>query len=141
MFAANAGDNSVSSFGVGEDGTLTLLDVKRTGNIVTGRGGTAKSLAYAPSSGTLYVVPGDGTFRGLGGIVGAARTTCGCRQTAPTSTRSTRTPPKLVGYAVQPDGSLDEITSASIPYNSPQAWRDSERHHEHLHTHPERPHP
>src|SRR5271154_3259063 len=23
-------------------------------------------------------------------------------------------------YAVQPDGSLDEITSASIPYNSPQ---------------------
>jgi hypothetical protein len=27
---------------------------------------------------------------------------------------------KLAGYAVQPDGSLDEITSASIPYNSPQ---------------------
>jgi len=27
---------------------------------------------------------------------------------------------KLVGYAVQPDGSLDEVTSASIPYNSPQ---------------------
>jgi hypothetical protein len=27
---------------------------------------------------------------------------------------------KLVGYAVQPDGSPDEITSATIPYNSPQ---------------------
>jgi len=27
---------------------------------------------------------------------------------------------KLVGYAVQPDASLDEITSASIPYQSPQ---------------------
>jgi hypothetical protein len=27
---------------------------------------------------------------------------------------------KLVGYAVQPDGSLDQVTSASIPYNSPQ---------------------
>lgn len=26
---------------------------------------------------------------------------------------------KLVGYAVQPDASLDEITSASIPYQSP----------------------
>ena len=56
LFAVNAGGNSVSSFGVGEDGTLALLDVKRTGNIVTGRGGTAKSLAYAPSSGTLYVL-------------------------------------------------------------------------------------
>jgi hypothetical protein len=25
-----------------------------------------------------------------------------------------------VGYATHPDGSLDEITSVSIPYNSPQ---------------------
>jgi hypothetical protein len=56
LFAVNAGDNSVSSFGVGEDGKLTLLDVKRTGNIVVGRSGTAKSLAYAPSSRTLYVL-------------------------------------------------------------------------------------
>jgi hypothetical protein len=56
LFAVNAGDNSVSSFGVGEDGKLTLLDAKRTGNIVTGRSGTAKSLAYAPTSRTLYVL-------------------------------------------------------------------------------------
>ncbi len=56
LFAVNARDNSVSSFGVGEDGKLALLDVKRTGNIVTGRGGTARSLAYAPSNGTLYVL-------------------------------------------------------------------------------------
>ena len=27
---------------------------------------------------------------------------------------------KLVGYATQPDGSLEEVTSADIPYNSPQ---------------------
>jgi len=27
---------------------------------------------------------------------------------------------KLVGYATQPDGSLNEITSVKIPYNSPQ---------------------
>jgi hypothetical protein len=26
---------------------------------------------------------------------------------------------KLIGYAVQPDGSLEETTSAAIPYNSP----------------------
>jgi hypothetical protein len=56
LFATNGGDNSVSSFGVGDDGKLTLIDVKRTGQTVTGRSGTAKSLAYAPSTGTLFVL-------------------------------------------------------------------------------------
>ena len=56
LFAVNAGDNSVSSFEVGENGKLTLLDVKRTGNPVTGKSGTAKSLEYAPSTRTLYVL-------------------------------------------------------------------------------------
>jgi 6-phosphogluconolactonase (cycloisomerase 2 family) len=56
LFATNGGDNSVSSFGISDDGKLTLLDIKRTGNVVTGRSGTAKSLAYTPSSGTLYVL-------------------------------------------------------------------------------------
>jgi WD40 repeat protein len=66
LFATNGGDNSVSSFDVGVDGKLTLLDVKRTGNVVTGlpgpfyarsvRSGTAKSLAYSPSSSTLFVL-------------------------------------------------------------------------------------
>ena len=27
---------------------------------------------------------------------------------------------KLVGYATQPDGSLKEVASVKIPYNSPQ---------------------
>jgi 6-phosphogluconolactonase (cycloisomerase 2 family) len=53
LFATNGGDNSVSSFAVGKEGRLTLLDVKRTGNT---EGGGAKSVAYAPSSRTLYVV-------------------------------------------------------------------------------------
>src|SRR5580700_5679441 len=53
LFATNAGDNSVSSFAVDKEGRLTLLDVKRTGNTESGG---AKSLAYAPSSRTLYVV-------------------------------------------------------------------------------------
>ena len=56
LFTTNGGDNSVSSFRVGEDGRLTLLDCKPTGNPVEGRSGTAKSLAYAPSSGTLFVL-------------------------------------------------------------------------------------
>src|SRR5258708_24120487 len=56
LFTTNGGDNSVSSFSVSEDGRLTLLDVKPTGNPVEGKSGTAKSLAYAPSCGTLYVL-------------------------------------------------------------------------------------
>jgi 6-phosphogluconolactonase (cycloisomerase 2 family) len=53
LFATNGGDNSVSSFAVDKEGRLTLLDVKRTGNT---EGGGAKSVAYAPSSRTLYVL-------------------------------------------------------------------------------------
>jgi len=53
LFATNAGDNSVSSFAVNKEGRLTLLDVERTGNT---QGGGAKSVAYDPSSRTLFVV-------------------------------------------------------------------------------------
>src|SRR6202047_5319808 len=56
LFVTNGGDNSVSSFAVDKDGRLTLLDCKPTGNAVKGKSGTAKSLAYAPSKGMLYVV-------------------------------------------------------------------------------------
>ena len=56
LFTTNGGDNSVSSFAVGVDGKLTLLDAKRTGNIVDGRSGTAKALTYAPSHSMLYVL-------------------------------------------------------------------------------------
>lgn len=56
LFTTNGGDNSVSSFSIGDDGNLTLLDVRPTGNGVTGKSGTAKSLAYLPSSRTLYVL-------------------------------------------------------------------------------------
>src|SRR6516162_7217821 len=42
LFATNGGDNSVSSFSVDKDGRLTRLDVKRTGNPIEGRSGTAK---------------------------------------------------------------------------------------------------
>jgi 6-phosphogluconolactonase (cycloisomerase 2 family) len=56
LFATNAGDNSVSSFSVGDEGRLSLVDAKRTGNIVAGRSGSAKSLAYDAATGTLYVL-------------------------------------------------------------------------------------
>ncbi len=56
LFATNGGDNSVSSFKVARDGRLSLIDIERTGNAVTGRSGTAKSLAYSPTSRTLFVL-------------------------------------------------------------------------------------
>ena len=56
LFATNGGDNSVSSFRVGEEGRLALLHVEPTGNPVEGRSGTAKSLAFTPVSGTLLVL-------------------------------------------------------------------------------------
>jgi len=56
LFTTNGGDNSVSSFSVGKDGRLTLLDVKPTGNAVKGKSGTAKSFAYCRSKSVLYVL-------------------------------------------------------------------------------------
>jgi 6-phosphogluconolactonase (cycloisomerase 2 family) len=56
LFTTNGGDNSVSSFSVDKDGRLRLLDMKPTGNPVEGKSGTAKSLAYAPSKGMLFVL-------------------------------------------------------------------------------------
>src|SRR4029077_13027777 len=44
LFTTNGGDNTVSSFAVGADGRLALVDICSTGNPVEGRSGTAKSL-------------------------------------------------------------------------------------------------
>lgn len=56
LFATNGGDNSVTSFRVGSDGKLTMIDRQSTGELVAGRTGTAKSLAYRAQSRTLYVL-------------------------------------------------------------------------------------
>src|SRR5262249_17743046 len=56
LLSKNGGDNLVSNFRVEKEGRMKLLDCKPTGNRVEGRCGTAKSLAYAPLSGTLFVL-------------------------------------------------------------------------------------
>jgi len=56
LFATNGGDNSVSSFAVAEDGRLALVSRESTGNPVMGKSGTAKSLAFSPAKGILYVL-------------------------------------------------------------------------------------
>lgn len=55
LFATNGGDNSVSVFAITADG-LKLTDTKATGQVVSGRSGTAKSLAYDNRHGILYVL-------------------------------------------------------------------------------------
>lgn len=55
LFTTNGGNNSVSSFAVATDGMLTLTDVQPTGQAVSGKSGTAKSLAFAEGTNTLYV--------------------------------------------------------------------------------------
>ena len=51
LFATNAGDNSVSSFTVDDQGRLTLVDVKRTGNVVPGRAGARSRWRTTPPAG------------------------------------------------------------------------------------------
>lgn len=55
LFTTNGGNNSVSSFKISDDGKLTLVDVQPTGQPVSGKSGTAKSLAYVEGTKTLYV--------------------------------------------------------------------------------------
>lgn len=65
-------------------------------------------------------VPGDGTARGLNGTVISGPSDIWITPDGAYVYQIYGNASKLVGYATQPDGSLKEITSAKIPYNSPQ---------------------
>jgi hypothetical protein len=65
-------------------------------------------------------VPGDGTARGLNGTVISGPADNWLTPDGAYLYQIYGNASKLVGYATRPDGSLEEITSASIPYNSPQ---------------------
>jgi hypothetical protein len=96
VYATNFGYSNISSFHL--DGNVLAI---------------AKDPACAR-------VPGDGTFRALNGTVSSGPV---CNWLSPEGTYLYQIYPNasaLVGYAVQADGALEEITSAPIPYNSPQ---------------------
>jgi 6-phosphogluconolactonase (cycloisomerase 2 family) len=127
LFATNGGDNSVSSFGVGAEGKLTLIDVKRTGNVVDGASGTAKSLAYAPASGTLYVLHSFGPdhLRVMSVDADGNLTPRPERYTANTMDKPGRVPTMVV---LSPDGkhlivgtTFDQLPTAN-PDGSPILW-------------------
>ena len=65
-------------------------------------------------------VPGDGTARGLCGDVTSGPADNWITPDGAYLYQIYGNAAKLVGYATQPDGSLNEITSVKIPYNSPQ---------------------
>jgi hypothetical protein len=65
-------------------------------------------------------VPGDGTFRALCGDVSSGPSDNWVTPDGAYLYQIYGNASKLVGYATQPDGSLQEVTSVKIPYNSPQ---------------------
>jgi hypothetical protein len=65
-------------------------------------------------------MPGDGTFRALCGDISSGPSDNWVSPDGAYLYQIYGNASKLVGYATQPDGSLQEITSATIPYNSPQ---------------------
>ena len=65
-------------------------------------------------------VPGDGTARALNGTVTSGPSDNWITPDGAYLYQIYGNASKLVGYATQPDGSLNEITSVKIPYNSPQ---------------------
>src|SRR6202035_615692 len=66
------------------------------------------------------IVEGDGTFRGLCGDVSSGPSDTWVSQDAAFLSQIYGNASKLVGSATKPDGSLEEVTSVAIPYNSPE---------------------
>src|ERR1700752_5030565 len=130
LFATNGGDNSVSSFAVGDQGRLKLIDTKPTGNAVEGKSGTAKSLAYSPSKGMLYVVHSFGPdhLRLMSVASDGKLTPRMERYTANTETKLNRVPTMAV---ISPDGrfllvgttfDVPIAISGTYPDGSPIVW-------------------
>jgi hypothetical protein len=79
--------------------------------------GNEVSVAKDPASAK---VPGDGSFRAINGAVSSGPSDNWITPDGAYLYQIYGNASKLVGYATQPDGSLNEITSLRIPYDSPQ---------------------
>jgi hypothetical protein len=80
-------------------------------------GGTELAIAEDPA---CPRVPGDGTARGLNTTVTSGPSDSWITPDGTHLYQIYGNASKLVGYVTQSDGSLKEITSMKIPYNSPQ---------------------
>jgi len=80
--------------------------------------GNGLSVAHDPAS---LKVPGDGTFRAIDGTVSSGPSDSWIfRPDGAYLYQIYGNASKLEGYATKPDGSLEEVTSVTIPYNSPE---------------------
>jgi 6-phosphogluconolactonase (cycloisomerase 2 family) len=79
--------------------------------------GSGLSVAKDPAS---LKVPGDGTFRAINGSVSSGPSDSWISQDGAYLYEIYGNASKLVGYAIKPDGSLEEVVSVAIPYNSPE---------------------
>lgn len=96
VFATNFGYSNISSYRIDRN---------------------ALSLAKDPA---CPRIPGDGTFRALCGDISSGPSDNWITPEGAYLYQIYGNASKLVGYGTQPDGSLKEITSVAIPYNSPQ---------------------
>jgi hypothetical protein len=79
--------------------------------------GNALSIAKDPAG---PKVPGDGTYRAIDGVVSSGPSDSWLSPDGAYLYQIYGNASKLVGYATKPDGSLEEVTSVTIPYNSPE---------------------
>jgi 6-phosphogluconolactonase (cycloisomerase 2 family) len=125
LFTTNGGDNSVTSFRVSPDGKLTMIDRQATGEPVTGRSGTAKSLAYRPESRTLYVLHAFGPHH-LRSFTVAKDGKLKLRPESYTVTTATKTDRVATQAVLSPDGRflmvdiLFDARPAANPDGSPK---------------------
>jgi 6-phosphogluconolactonase (cycloisomerase 2 family) len=96
VFATNFGYSNLSSFRI-DDNVITI----------------AKDPACPR-------VPGDGTFRAINLTVSSGPSDSWMTADGKYLYQIYGNASKLVGYATKPDGSLEEVTRVTIPYNSPQ---------------------
>ncbi|MEO7410234.1 MAG: hypothetical protein ABIU10_02780, partial [Sphingomicrobium sp.] len=101
LFATNGGNNTVSVFAISDRG-LRLLDTEPTGQPISGRTGPAKSLAFNPSTGVLYVLHtfGPDHVRVMD-FKGGKLTARSAQYTVNTATKTDRLPTQTV---LSPDG-------------------------------------
>jgi hypothetical protein len=79
--------------------------------------GSGLSIAKDPAS---PKVPGDGTFRAIDGVVSSGPSDSWISPDGAYLYQIYGNASRLVGYTIKPDGSLEEVTSVAIPYNSPE---------------------
>jgi 6-phosphogluconolactonase (cycloisomerase 2 family) len=79
--------------------------------------GNGLAIAKDPAS---IKVPGDGTFRAINGSVSSGPSDSWISPDGAYLYEIYGNASKLVGYTTKPDGSLEEVTSVAIPYNSPE---------------------